>query len=136
MSTGLVIKITQPGTIQVNSFIVGDKTVDASTFIQFTITPSVKYLTNGYIEIVVPSPMSLSSPVSCNPITGMVGTATSGCTRTNSTDLIFTRDLSKSLLVTFYQVQFSIYNFNNILGAMQNNPFNLYFKNSDGSIVA
>ena len=76
------MSITDPGAITVDSFTVGDKTVDAYTFIQFTITPSVKYSTGGYIEVTGPSTMSTSTTVTCTGTLGMVGST--GCTRVNS----------------------------------------------------
>lgn len=54
ISTGLVVKITQPGTISINSFIVGDYTVDTPTYIQLDMVPSARYSSGGYIEVVCP----------------------------------------------------------------------------------
>jgi hypothetical protein len=44
--------------------------VDTPTYIYMTLTPSVKYGNNGYIEIVAPSTVIAYAPFICTPITG------------------------------------------------------------------
>lgn len=117
------------------SVTIGDRTVDSSTFIQFTITPSVKYGSGGYIEIVIPDPyMSFSGSISCSGFAGTVGSST--CTRVNSYTVRFYKSLSTSLLVTLSSLQLSVQYFINALGVMTVPYFQIYFKEADGSVVA
>ncbi|CDW89223.1 UNKNOWN [Stylonychia lemnae] len=135
ITTGLTIAITQPGLLTIDSFTVNDKTVDAFTLIQFTITPSAKYTSGGYIEVTCPAAyMSTSTTVSCVGILGTLGSST--CTRLNSQTIRFTRNLSSGLLVSFFQISFSVGNFRNYLGVVTNTPFTISFKEADGSTVA
>jgi hypothetical protein len=86
VASGLLVSITDPGTITMNSFIVGDKTVGQETFIQMDFTSSAQYSNGGYIEIVTPSGyISFTLTLVCNTVFGLLGTAT--CTRLNENNI-------------------------------------------------
>jgi hypothetical protein len=130
VASGLVVSITDPGTITMNSFIVGDKTVGQETFIQMDFTPSAQYSRGGYIEIVTPSGyISFTSTLVCNTVFGLLGTAT--CTRLNSNTIRYYRDISSRSAISV-----NFYNFVNALGVVQNPPFEIYLKEASGNIVS
>jgi len=105
------------------------------TYIQFTITPSVKYSSGGYVEIVVNSTfMSFTSPFLCAGFAGTVGSTT--CTLANTTAGIMQKDLSSGLLVTLSSMVFQMEFFKNPLGVMTTPPMEIYFYSSSGAIVA
>lgn len=107
IDSGLTVSITQPGVITVDSIAVGDKTVDVYTFIQFTVTPSVKYSNGGYIEVIGDANYVSTSPsVTCSGSLGMSGSTT--CTRVSATTIRLTKNPSAGLLVTVFQMTFSV----------------------------
>ena len=105
------------------------------TFIQFTITPSVKYDSGGYVEVVVNSTfMSFASPFLCAGFAGTVGSTV--CTLANTTAGKMSKSLSSGLLVTIFSMVFQMEFFNNPLGVMTTPPMAIYFYSSSGAIVA
>jgi len=112
VASGLVVSITDPGTITMNSFIVGDKTVGQETFIQMDFTPSAQYSHGGYIEIVTPSGfISFTSTLVCNTVFGLLGTAT--CSRVNDNTIRYYIDISSKSAISV-----NFYNFVNALGVV------------------
>ena len=84
MTSGLQVSITDPGVLTINSYIVGALTVDATTYIQFDITPSAKYGDMGYIELVAPTNYIsfATSKTMCSSIYGLTG-STLYCDKVN-----------------------------------------------------
>lgn len=108
--------------------------MDASTYIQLSIVPGVKYSSKGYVEVVLPSAyMSWSTSVVCSAVFGFSATTSSDyCTRVDSTTVRYSRTLSTSAS----SVAFYLYNIKNSLGVVTNSPIYVYFKESTGSISA
>jgi len=130
ISTGLVVQITDPGTITINSFLVEDKSVDTQTWIQLDMTPSARYSSGGYIELVTSSAyLTFTSVVVCNTVYGLTGTGT--CNRVSSSNLKFVRDISSSSSISI-----SLFKLQNTLGVIQHPGIDIYLKEADGSVVA
>ena len=93
ITTGLTLTISNPGTLTINSFSYTSTAVDAVIYLTFDVTPTVKYETDGYIEVIGSDPyVSSSGTPLCTAIIGFIG-SDRFCTNLNTYTIDYGRNI-------------------------------------------